>query len=190
MIDVALVFKAGSVALSVAKCTGLIQDRLKLRVDQLASSELDAAVRALKQASESQNEQASLLREARSRFNKAIGLETDFRLAAAHLGLALCHSALGDPENAKLAIDAITKIAPPQLPTAVQFMDAMNRRPWYLKIDAVSMFVSVADPLLEPARKKLELAVSDFTELQREAEGLVKLSLNEGVEKVFGRQPA
>jgi hypothetical protein len=97
----------GSLIVNVAKYTGLIEDHLSHlsdKVDQLADSELGAAVRHLKQAIDADCERGSLLRDARRCFTRAIELEKDLRLVAAYLGLALCHAYLGDRANAKNAL--------------------------------------------------------------------------------------
>jgi len=50
------------------------------------------------------------LREARSRFNKAISLENSERLALSYIGLALCHFRLGDDDNGREALRAVNLI--------------------------------------------------------------------------------
>ena len=206
MIDVALIFKAGTVALSVAKYTGLIEDRMHLKLEQLASSELDAGVRALQQAASSNTEQTTLLREARARFNKAIGLEKEFRLAAAHLGLALCHAQLGDSLNAKAAMIEIGRIAPPELPKAQKVLHDLNQSNkeriqkanegkneiYKLLLAAedhslLNLAVAGAAHLAKPSRLRVEQSIRDFRALQKEADDVVKRSAVEGVDKVFGR---
>ena len=204
MIDVALIFKAGTVALSVAKYTGLVEDRMHLKLEQLASSELDAGIRALQQAASSNTEQTTLLREARARFNKAIGLEKEFRLAAAHLGLALCHAQLGDSLNAKNAMADIGQIAPPEPTTTRLFIDSALQGfsgstkgkkdvfDWTMGdfvADVIVDYLGVAkaDKVAKLSRLGYEQTVNDFLALQKEADDVVKRSAIEGVDKVFGR---
>lgn len=55
-------------------------------------------------------ERSSLLREARSRFNKAASLEENERLALCYLGLTLCHKNLGDNANFLEALRSIVNI--------------------------------------------------------------------------------
>jgi hypothetical protein len=104
------VLKGTSLALSLAKYLGIIEDKLNIKLAELTGSELEAGLRSLKQAANSENESIHLLREARNRFNKAISLENELRLAAAYTGLALCHSFLNDKINAKIALNDLTKI--------------------------------------------------------------------------------
>lgn len=80
---------------------------------QLIGSYLGAGINALKQAINSDQEKISLLREARSRFNKAILLEKEDRLALAHLGLAICHDCLGDKSNCLFSLNEIEKVTIP-----------------------------------------------------------------------------
>ena len=113
------IFEAASCAQSLSAYLNSLeaeQDVLGIRVQALAESEFDAGLRALQQASRSEVEAASLLREARARFNKALRLETGLRLAHAHVALALCHANLGDGENAGCALlEAVDVSIPPLL---------------------------------------------------------------------------
>jgi tetratricopeptide (TPR) repeat protein len=99
--DVSSLFTALSHTEGVLRYLGILQDKMAHQLDLLSKSEFEAGLRALQQASRSQEERTSLLREARNRFNQALSLETGLRLAWAQLGLALCHHALGDTANAK-----------------------------------------------------------------------------------------
>ena len=65
MLDIAIALHAGSLAVSVAKFSGIIKDKLSLKLDRLAGSEFEAGLRALEQAATSQTEREHLLREAR-----------------------------------------------------------------------------------------------------------------------------
>lgn len=91
------VFGKGSKA--IGSYLGLV-DSLEIKIKKLIQSELNSGIMALRQAQNSDAETESLLREARSRFNKAIYLEKEERLVAAYLGLALCHYQLKDINNA------------------------------------------------------------------------------------------
>ena len=51
MVELATTLKAVSLTQSVAKYLGIVTDRLALKIDQLAGSELEAGLRALQQAS-------------------------------------------------------------------------------------------------------------------------------------------
>lgn len=88
--DILIIFKATSLVKSIAQYLGIIES-ISGKLDKLAKSEFEAGIRALNQASKSQTEEKSLLREARNRFNKAISWEKEERLALCYLGLALCH---------------------------------------------------------------------------------------------------
>lgn len=83
---------------AIGNYLGII-DSLEIKVKKLVKSELNSGILALKQAQNSQAERDSLLREARSKLNKAIYLEKEERLVAAYLGLALCHFLLNDTNN-------------------------------------------------------------------------------------------
>jgi len=91
---------------TISKYTGLVEDKL----DKLAHSELNAAIRYLNDAIDSEAERVSLIRDARRSFTKAISLEKDRRLADAYLGLALCHVFLGDCRNARNALSELSCI--------------------------------------------------------------------------------
>jgi hypothetical protein len=109
-VEINLLFKAASFAQSAAKFLAYIQDKqdlIMIRLDRLTNSELDAGVRALQQAMRSEVERSTLLREARSRFNKAIGLEKHLRLYVARVGLFFCHHYLGDIPNADDELERI-----------------------------------------------------------------------------------
>lgn len=110
MIDTVL--SAASSAHGALQYIGLIEDRIEKQLIALANSEFDAGVRALEQAARSDSERASLLREARARFNKAISLETGHRLAMSLLGLAFCHAGLGDRCNANVALLELVTLDP------------------------------------------------------------------------------
>ncbi|MDJ0725100.1 MAG: hypothetical protein QNJ38_08320 [Prochloraceae cyanobacterium] len=85
-------------------------DSLEIKIGKLVNSELDAALRAMKQASISVTETETLLREARSKFNKAVHLEKEERLVSAYLGLALCHYQLGDLDNSKATLTEFSEL--------------------------------------------------------------------------------
>ncbi len=95
---VSSIFGKGSKA--IGNYFGII-DSLEIKIGKLINSELDAALRAMRQASNSDRETQALLREARSKLNKAIYLEKEERLVLAYLGLALCHYQLGDINNSQ-----------------------------------------------------------------------------------------
>jgi hypothetical protein len=194
MADLALVVKGASLALSVAKYTGIIEDQLKLEVEQLSGSELEAGLRALQQAAESEREQRFLLREARGSFNKAISLEEGFRLGAAHLGLALCHAGLGDAVNAEKAISRLVQVQPPDPSMLLKAGRIANKASW-LDVAAAGavlmplapqlVLAKLAAPHAEEFLLQYEETVSKFEELQEEARLLLKQSLSAGCESVF-----
>jgi tetratricopeptide (TPR) repeat protein len=101
--DVTLVFKGVGIAKCIGEYLGIVES-INSKIDRLSQSEFEAGMRALNQASKSGSEQNDLLREARNRFNKAISLEKNERLALAYLGLSLCHYHLQDLGNAKDAL--------------------------------------------------------------------------------------
>lgn len=108
--DIASIFKGISLAKGIAAYVGILENSTQVKLDRLAASEFEAGVRALEQAQKTQNEKRSLLQEARSRFNKAIGLEKNVRKAYAFLGLAICHQYLNDTENSYEALKEILNL--------------------------------------------------------------------------------
>jgi hypothetical protein len=108
-VDIRIIFLGVNLAKEVAGYLGLIET-LKAKIDRLAGSEFDAGIRSLNQAVNSTSERLTLLREARSRFNKAASLEDNERLALCYLGLALCHKNLGDEANFLDALNSIARI--------------------------------------------------------------------------------
>ena len=107
--------QAVSVAQAAASYCGFLEDKLVARLDKLTESELHSGIRALRQAISSEAEQQELLREARRSFNKAVALERGFRLAVAHLGLAICHESLGDRANSRAALRDVLSVKVPDL---------------------------------------------------------------------------
>lgn len=107
--DIMLVFKGATLVQSIAEYVGIIES-ISGKLDRITQSEFNAGMNALNQASKSNSEQYSLLREARNRFNKAVSLEKNERLAFSYLGLALCHYHLNDYINAKEALQEILKV--------------------------------------------------------------------------------
>lgn len=133
-VEVAVIFKGVSLGLGAAKYLGIIQDKLAAKLDQLAGSEFEAGMRALRQASESEAEQGPLLREARGRFNKAASLEKGLRLGLAHLGLALCHWHLGDRANARQSVQELLGVQPPAVPLAATIAEKVAAAPWWVAV--------------------------------------------------------
>jgi tetratricopeptide (TPR) repeat protein len=111
MEGIGLVFSAVNMTSSVAKLIGVIES-LDSKIDRLVKSDLTAGFRNLEQACASENEQTTLLREARNCFNKAIALETGLRQGLSYLGLAACHYHLGDSENCQKALEEILLLPP------------------------------------------------------------------------------
>lgn len=107
-IDLTSLFNS-DLAKAIGKYLGIVED-IDGKINKLIESEYKAGISSLEQAMHSQKEQESLLREARSRLNKAVHLEKGAKLAMAYLGLAMCHEKLGDEGNAKLALKKITEI--------------------------------------------------------------------------------
>jgi hypothetical protein len=112
MLDIGLIFSAAGLAKSVAQMMGIMES-LDTKVDRLVKSELNAGFRNLDQAALSQTEQAHLLREARSCFNRAASLETGYRRSLALLGCALCHHHLGDDQNCRKSLEELVEMLPP-----------------------------------------------------------------------------
>ena len=103
-----LMVEGKSLAKSIAELLGLLES-IDSKVDRLIESELKTGILELQQAANSDTECIELLRSARQRFNKAISLETGYKLCLSHVGVAICHSYLDDHTNAKRALeDAIS----------------------------------------------------------------------------------
>jgi hypothetical protein len=109
MMDITMIFHGANIAKQISGYLGIIET-MDAKLDRLAGAEFEAAIRSLEQAATSQCERDSLLREARSRFNKAISLENSERLALSYIGLALCHFQLGDDYNGREALRAVNLI--------------------------------------------------------------------------------
>ena len=103
MIDISAIFFCVKLSNTIQEYTGLIET-VGIKLDKLIGSEFEAGIRALQQAKKSENEKNYLLREARNRFNKAISIESDIRLALSCIGLSVCHQLLGDNDNHKDAL--------------------------------------------------------------------------------------
>jgi hypothetical protein len=97
-INIGIIFSGVNLAKGWAEYLGLVES-LDAKLDRLSGAELEAGLRSLEQASNSEVEFRELLREARSRFNKAVSLERSERLLLAYIGLALCHHFLDDQTN-------------------------------------------------------------------------------------------
>ena len=198
MLDIAIALHAGSLAVSVAKFSGIIKDKLSLKLDRLAGSEFEAGLRALEQAATSQTEREHLLREARARFNQAIGLEKDFRLAASFLGLGLCHVNLGDAANAGRAMKQLTEVQPPRLPFRKAFLPLTKKAnrwcdkfvvspPAFPGAIRIVTFASAATKIIEQKQiAEYSAKTLPLLELQAEARSLLERSLREGLPAVFG----
>jgi hypothetical protein len=193
MVEIGTILKGATLALSAAKYFGLIQDHLRLKVEQLAGSELEAGFRALEQAAYSETEKDTLLREARSRFNKATCLEEGFHQAAAYLGLALCHLNLGDSINAEKAIGGFVQVSPPQPPLLLKVGRHYNDKnlsqvmvdcllPGLSTLHAVGRLIGYA------TRSQIEEhdeAVKLLIQHQKEGKRLLDQSLRDGCDRVF-----
>ena len=102
-IEIGAVFTAIQLTRMIAELTGVIES-LGVKIDKLIASELKAGLRALEQAQQAKRERQSLLREARARFNKAIAVEKQTRLAASYIALAATHNQLKDIDNCRLTL--------------------------------------------------------------------------------------
>jgi hypothetical protein len=102
-----LLIEGFSLAKTVAELTGILES-MDSRIERLMDSELKTGILELQQAVISDTESTELLRSARQRFNKAIALETGYKLCLAYVSLAVCHSYLKDRSNARKALgDAV-----------------------------------------------------------------------------------
>jgi hypothetical protein len=129
MVDLSDIFQATSSVTSILAYMGMMESKeqaaLKM-LQQLADSELAAGLNALQQAHRSQAETIFLLREARNRFNKAIVLEKGVRQAHAYFGLAVCHSNLGDGENAWIALNGLLAVQVGRYSTFVGYIRSVG----------------------------------------------------------------
>jgi tetratricopeptide (TPR) repeat protein len=171
VVEVALIFKGVSLGLGAAKYLGIVEDKLAAKLDQLAGSEFEAGMRALRQASGSESEQAWLLREARGRFNKAISLEKGLRLALAHLGLALCHWHLGDRANAKQSINELLRVQPPSVPLAATIAEKVASAPWWVAVLLPGALRAIAPSAAELLKAEVVEEQAKLANLQQSAQG-------------------
>ncbi|QDZ39307.1 hypothetical protein FRE64_04800 [Euhalothece natronophila Z-M001] len=105
--NVARIFNAISIVEKITAYLGVVES-IDKKIDKLGKAKLDSGIRALKQAKNApEQERPNLVREARSKFNEAITIEEQERLAFAYLGLAFCHNYFDDHFNCK---DALTQI--------------------------------------------------------------------------------
>ncbi len=95
----------------IAQLLGMVES-IDGKIDKLIEVHLKAGMSALEAAQYSDEEQITLLRKARDEFLQAIHLEKSYRLALALLGLACCHSWLGDKRNGEAALGQILQIDP------------------------------------------------------------------------------
>ena len=105
------IFKIAQMSIAIAQYLGLVKSSLGKKVDVLIASELNAGLMALEQARNSSTEVRSLLLEARSRFNKASVMEHGYRLVLSRFSLAFCHHLLEDHGNARVELEAISRIS-------------------------------------------------------------------------------
>jgi len=175
--DLALVIKGASLAVSIAQYIKLLQDDLGLELAKLADSELEAALRALNQAARSEREQQWLLREARGCFNKAISLETGIRLAAAHIGIALCHVNLGDVTNAEESLSTLSRVKIPPPTGLVMAGVVASKVPWPAAVNFVLPVLPLV-PFVLVAKAFGPVAAAAFQRYQAEAEKLADLQAN------------
>ena len=81
------------------------------KMDRLISAELLAAIRTVRQAERAPVDDRGLWEDARRAFNKAVELHPKgIERGSALVGLAHCHSKLGDPVNARVAFEEILRI--------------------------------------------------------------------------------
>lgn len=135
--NLADILKTTNLMLGIAKYLGLIEDHLSITLDKLTKVDFDSGIRALEDAADSNSEQTSLLRVARDRFYSAISFEKGLRLAYTYLGLALCHTYLGDPNNAQKALNKLLKVELPELNQVVSFVgvnttNTVLEKPWLI----------------------------------------------------------
>jgi tetratricopeptide (TPR) repeat protein len=185
MIELGVIIGGASLALSVGKYLGLVEDKLSLGVAQLAGSELDAGLRALRQAAASEQEQQFLLREARAYLNKAAGLETDLRLAATYVGIALCHAHLGDARNAENAISELTRIEIPAPSFLLKAGRIASELPPWVALLPLGELVVVSGNTAKVALNIRDKSIERLGQLKASARDLLKQSLQEGCENVF-----
>jgi hypothetical protein len=190
LIDIGIIVSGVGLAQSIAELTGLMES-IETKIDKLSQSELAAALRNLDQAYSSRGEGNSLLREARSCFNKALGLESGYRRGVAYVGLALCHSHLNDQDNCKKALTELLAVIP--IPSFFVEVTAkgvadMQGKSWFQKMfDArlagqLSTLATIAARrakyipdairrVAQPSRQELILGIS----MDPDAKSLVKL---------------
>ena len=171
VIEITAIFKTASAAHAAAKYLGFIQDQLAFNIQKLTDSELEAGIRAMQQASESEMEQGWLLREARARFNKAISFENGLRLALTHLGLAVCHWHLGDRTNAKHSIDNLLSVEPPRIPIAAAVAEKIDSVPYWVAFifPAGEIVKALAPAAAKALKRQVVVEQTKLADLKRSA---------------------
>jgi hypothetical protein len=101
-----------SFAVSAARYLDLVEDRVHATLEQLKHAKFKAAMHSMEQlkAIKSEDELKPLIREARSQFNEAVGLEEGVEQALCYLGLALCYHHLGERSNEIAALRSMQSI--------------------------------------------------------------------------------
>lgn len=102
-------FNGIDISKKITEYLGIVET-LDAKLDKIQTSDFDVGVRALTQANRSNSESSSLIRQARSSFNKAISLEVNERLVLSYLGLELCHKYLGDEANYLDALHSVMDV--------------------------------------------------------------------------------
>lgn len=163
--EIITIFQALKITQSLAGYFKVIET-IDDKVEKLANSEFDAGIRALKQAYNSEKETESLFREARARFNKAIGIEKWERLALAHLGLSIAHFHLGDKTNSEEALIALKDLNFDK----GDFIDAVLNFYSTPPMDIVMSIGIFAKIALQVRRKNREKKLNKILELQKKVD--------------------
>src|SRR5262245_59504896 len=105
-----LLFKAPHLAQSLAAMLGLLESTDQ-KLDKLLSSELDVAIRHLKELTTNTKPETQdfLLKEAWKRFEAGVALEFGERKALAYVGLAFAQYHLGERNLALTTLTELTK---------------------------------------------------------------------------------
>jgi hypothetical protein len=186
-VDISLIFKGVGVAKSIAELAGIL-DSMDAKIDRLLRSELNAGLMALDQAGKSTTEQASLLREARGCFNKAVHLESGYRRAVAYLGLATCHHHLEPASsNCTDALNAILELPPVIKSTSAGLVTAPELAKMVIPIYGHYTIFKNAFTFLNRKRRAERIRQFCLDAIRLNSDSRSHHALQEGVSKHLGK---
>ncbi len=105
--DIGIFFTAGRVISCIGNYIGFI-DTIDSKIDKIVKADLNTALRILKEIQNSSSSlQIELIKEAASKFRRALSLEKEIRLCISYLGLAMCQFHLGELKNFNITLQEL-----------------------------------------------------------------------------------